>query len=1415
MKYAKHIGCVVALLVSLSGFALTETVNGVKWTYTVSNGEASLGIDSSSSPAVPTSTAGAIVIPSALGGYSVTMIGSYAFRNCTRLTSVTVPESVTRIQDSAFNGCCGLTALTVPFVGLQRGNRRKREALFGYVFGNSSYAGGIKMTSCCTESSSGSSFYIPSSLRSVVVTDETLLGYGAFSGLSGLTSIVIDDNVTGIETEVFRGCSGLTNVVIGTGVTSIGSSAFNGCSCLTNVTIPDSVTSIGGYAFYNCNSLTSMVIPQGVTSIEGYAFYNCSCLTNVTIPDSVTSIGDSTFSGCSGLTSVTMPDSVTSIGSGAFENCSGLTSVSLGKNVTNIGRCAFSGCTGIVAFNIPDTNSYYRFEAGFLLSKNGRSLIAMLVSLAKVTIPSSVTSIASYAFYGCNGLTDVTIPSGVTSIGDFAFYNCSNLTNVVIPNSVTSIGYNAFDTTPFYANQEDGLVILGRVAYKIKGACPSVVVIPDIVTSIGTYAFYGCSGLVSVSIPDSVTSIGYLAFYGCSGLVSVEISQYVCNQRLWSVFPSAYQTIESVVISDGVTSIGSSAFDGCSGIKNVTISQGACNYRLSSVFPSAYQSITNVVISANVTRINTSAFSGCTGIRSFIVEEGNAAYCAENGLLLSKDGSTLYRSLYGCVTIPHGVTNIGDYAFEWRDDLTSVTIPNSVTNIGNHAFYECSELTGVTIPDSVTSIGRYAFYNCTNLVGALTIPDGVTRIEDSTFYNCSGLTSVTMPNSVTNIGNYAFYECNGLISMTIPNDVKRIGSYAFYNCTNLVGMMTIPDGMTCIEDFTFYNCRGLTSVTIPNTVTSIGASVFRGCKGFTGIITIPPSVTNIGTTAFYGCSNLKGVNIEDVAAWCNITFGNAYANPLRYARNLYIDNSPATDLTIPDSVTNIGSNSFYNCTNLLSLTIPVGITRIGAYSFYGCGSVTNVTVSESVAAIDDYAFYNCNRLARMTFRGNAPTVGPSVFVSGSPCTAYVRTTSTGWGVTIPGRWNGIAIDYLHYTVTMDANGGICETASLDVMDGTSVDALPTPTWGNAVFLGWFTEAEGGEQVLIVTEPTTLHAHWLTEVARPVIVSDFGAVFRADSCVVSITSETEGATIYYTVDGTTPKRYDDYLYAGPITITDTTTFKAVAVVGGLRSAYTTVTITKHNLTLDEALNVGEGVALATNPALPWQPVYDAHAKLGDATAQSCAIGNRTNTWFTATVSGAGTMSFWLKTSCEHDDEDLFTCDRLMVYTNGVEITAWRMDGETDWTQRTVTFAGGENTVKWVYYKDKSDTGGEDCAWVDGIEWVPSAEAMLAAWLAERNLTADARAANGRTAAECYALGLDPTDATNDFRIVSIEIVDGEPKVVWEPKTNRWTGVEIQAVLKGSATLDGEWKAVEGATAEEKAAMRFFKVVVEVQ
>ena len=344
-------------------------------------------------------------------------------------------------------------------------------------------------------------------------------------------------------------------------------------------------------------------------------------------------------------------------------------------------------------------------------------------------------------------------------------------------------------------------------------------------------------------------------------------------------------------------------------------------------------------------------------------------------------------------------------------------------------------------------------------------------------------------------------------------------------------------------------------------------------------------------------------------------------------------------------------------------------------------------------------------------------------------------------------------------------------------------------------------------------------------------------FRTDTCEVSITCDTEGVAIYYTDDGSRPRKSDAYLYSGPITITETTTFKAMAVIGELRSDYTTVTIIKDLLTLDDALDVGEGVTVATSATLPWMPVLDSTAKVGDAMARSHAIGDRTNIWLSATVSGAGTMTFWYKVSCEHDEDNMFSWDRLMVYTNDVEIEEWRMDGETGWTQRELTFVGGENTVKWVYYKDRTGAMGEDCVWVDGVTWTPRGTDVVVdiggdksvtvpqTWIEEHpalvaaaggNPTAalQATAANGRmSVAECYVVGVDPESATNDFKITSFPMkADGTPdleNIVFDPPEAKWNVPGARPVVKGAASLVGEWQAV---TEENKAGFRFFTVEV---
>ena len=240
-------------------------------------------------------------------------LGDYVFRDCSGLTSLTLPSSVTSIGSEVFSGCSGLTSMTIP-------------------------SGVTSIGIAAFEGCSGlTSLTIPSGVTSI--------GYYAFIGCGGLTSLTIPSSVTEIGRSAFQGCSGLTSLTIPSGVTSIGDWAFRDCSGLTSLTIPSSVTEIGGSAFSGCSGLTSLTIPSSVTSISDRAFDGCSGLTSLTIPSSVTSISEDAFSGCSGLTSLALPSSVTSIGDWAFEGCSGLTSIYVyTKKLPELGTDVFSGC---------------------------------------------------------------------------------------------------------------------------------------------------------------------------------------------------------------------------------------------------------------------------------------------------------------------------------------------------------------------------------------------------------------------------------------------------------------------------------------------------------------------------------------------------------------------------------------------------------------------------------------------------------------------------------------------------------------------------------------------------------------------------------------------------------------------------------------------------------------------------------------------------------------------------------------------------------------------------------------------------------------------------------------------------------------------------------------------------------------
>ena len=367
-----------------------------------------------------------IIIPDIYKGKPVTSIEDSAFSRCSRLMSITIPDSVTSIGSYAFSGCSSLTSVTIP------------DSITS--IGDSTFSG-------C------------SSLTSITIPDTvTSIGSRAFSGCSSLTSITVDErnqnysSQRGIlynksKTIIIHVPKLITgHVDIPDSVTSIWHNEFLNCDGLTSITIPDSVTSIGNKAFYNCSGLTSITIGKGVTSIGSYAFYGCSGLTSIAIPGSVTSIGSSAFERCSGLTSITIPDSVKSIESWAFLYCSGLTSVTVGKGVTSIGGSAFDGCSGLTSITVDERNQNYSSQRGILYNKSKTRVIHVpKLITGHVDIPNSVTSIGSSAFEWRSGLTSITIGNSVTSIGNKAFYNCRGLTSITIPDSVTSIGSSAFE----------------------------------------------------------------------------------------------------------------------------------------------------------------------------------------------------------------------------------------------------------------------------------------------------------------------------------------------------------------------------------------------------------------------------------------------------------------------------------------------------------------------------------------------------------------------------------------------------------------------------------------------------------------------------------------------------------------------------------------------------------------------------------------------------------------------------------------------------------------------------------------------------------------------------------------------------------------------------------------------------------
>ena len=502
------------------------------------------------------------------------------------------------------------------------------------------------------------------------------------------------------------------------------------------------------------------------------------------------------------------------------------------------------------------------------------------------------------------------------------------------------------------------------------------------VTGIGSYAFFGCTGVKEITIPQSVTTIGEFPFNGYTIFEKIDVASEIALNSIPNV-----SLLKTVILRDGMTSINDLAFYGCTGLTEITIPSSVKT--IGNQAFSGCTGLSKITMSSNVTSVGHGIFSGCTGLTEVIISSS-----------LSTIGGSMFSGCTGLteVIIPSSVEIIEEWAFQDCTDLSEIVIPSSVKTIGDLAFSGCTSLKEIVIPSSVINMGYAVFNGCdfekidvaseialnsmlkTSSLKTVILREGITNIGESAFLGCTGLIEITIPSSVTTIENGAFHGCTSLKEIMIPSSVTTIDYTAFMECsfetidvstdialasvarTTDLKVAILRMGVVSISINAFEGCTNLAEITIPSSVTSVGPFAFWDCTSLVEI-KIPSSVTKIEMGLFYGCTKL-------------------------------------TKIELPSSIVEIQDYAFYRCTKLKEITIPSSVLRIGNYAFEGCTSLSDITIPSSVIDVGVLAFKDCTFLTNVVILSSDISLNYDTF-SGSNNIETIEACSDNALASIP------------------------------------------------------------------------------------------------------------------------------------------------------------------------------------------------------------------------------------------------------------------------------------------------------------------------------------------------------------------------------------------------------------------------------